>query len=505
MACGELATDPTSEATAVPGSEASSAAIECGIQSNNTTRKLADCVTLDGVQAHLVALQSIADANGGMRAAGTPGYDESAAYVSGLLSQAGYAVTVQTFQFRDFRELGASTLEQVTPTPTTYVQGSDFDILGYSGAADITANVIPVDLDLGSGNSSTSGCESADFAGFPVGTIALLQRGGCEFIVKVENAEAAGAVGVIIFNQGNTIDRLDIFKGSLTAAYTGGLPAMTATYDLGITLSVQASVTVRMATNVSTTVTQTSNVLAETRDGDAGNVVMVGGHLDSVRDGPGINDNGSSSAALLEVALQMALVKPRNKVRFAWWGAEEVGLIGSTQYLAGLSSAQRAAIALYLNFDMIASPNFVYFVYDPQDGNGSTAITKFFQDFYAGRSLPSELAPMPGGSDHTAFSAYGIPIGGVFTGADGVKTDEQAALYGGLSGIEYDPCYHLACDTYNNLSLAALDVNADAIASAVIQFAMSTETVNGKKGKGNFRVRVSPSTTSFAIDGLVVR
>jgi aminopeptidase Y len=223
---------------------------------------------------------------------------------------------------------------------------------------------------------------------------------------------------------------------------------------------------------------------------------MVGAHLDSVNAGPGINDNGSGSAAILETAEQLGKVKPRNKVRFALWGAEESGLVGSIYYVNNLSEADRAKIALYLNFDMIGSPNHVFFVYDGDDSDGvgagpgpggSAPIEKVFESFYASRGLPFKGTDFSGRSDYGPFITAGIPAGGLFTGAEGVKTAAEAALWGGTAGEQYDPCYHLACDTYDNNNNVALETNADGVAFATLQFAQNTSAVNGAKGKGNFK------------------
>jgi Zn-dependent M28 family amino/carboxypeptidase len=250
-----------------------------------------------------------------------------------------------------------------------------------------------------------------------------------------------------------------------------------------------------MVTDVLREVVTTFNVLAETPGGRADNVVMVGAHLDSVPAGPGINDNGSGSAAILEVALQMQKVKPRNKVRFAWWGAEESGLIGSDFYVTSLSQAERDRIALYLNFDMVGSPNFVRFVYDG-DGDafglpgppGSEVIEELFEDFYASRGLAFEPTQIDFRSDYAAFLRLRDPVR---RAVQGIKTPAQVAIYGGTAGQQYDPCYHQACDTFDNVSLEVLDLNADAIAYAVLQYAMNTQAVNGKKGKGNFKPGVA--------------
>jgi Zn-dependent M28 family amino/carboxypeptidase len=243
------------------------------------------------------------------------------------------------------------------------------------------------------------------------------------------------------------------------------------------------------------------NVLAESTSGNANNVVMAGAHLDSVQRGPGINDNGSGSAALLELAEQMAKVNPRNKVRFAWWGAEEAGLVGSTAYVNGLSQAEKDQIALYLNFDMVGSPNHVFFIYDgdnsdgvgaPAGPAGSAAIEKTFERYFNSVNVPFKGTDFTGRSDYGPFIAVGIPSGGLFTGAEGIKTAAEAAIWGGTAGQQYDPCYHLACDTFANVNLTALDTNSDAIAYAVLQYAMNTSDVNGVKGKGNFKVNPVP-------------
>ncbi len=329
--------------------------------------------------------------------------------------------------------------------------------------------------------------------------IALIQRGTCTFAIKALNAQAAGAEAVVIFNQGNTPDREGLIVGTL-APDGVAIPVVGASFANGVALSEPGSTAY---VNVPPNETRTShNVLAESRSGNANNVVMVGAHLDSVDTGPGINDNGSGTAAILETAVQMAKVKPRNQVRFALWGAEELGLVGSDAYVVGLSDEDRAKIAMYLNFDMIGSPNYVRFVYDGDgsdidyDGDGqvfdlegppgSGAIENYFKGFYANRGLASEPTEISFRSDYAAFFDAGIPFGGLFTGAEGVKTAAEAAVYGGTAGVAYDPCYHQACDTFANNSDEVLDLNSDAVAASTLKFAMSTRSVNGVKGKGNF-------------------
>lgn len=191
------------------------------------------------------------------------------------------------------------------------------------------------------------------------------------------------------------------------------------------------------------------------------------------------------------MAENLAKAPVRNKVRFALWGAEESGLVGSTYYVNNLPSAELDKIALYLNFDMIGSPNHVFFVYDGDDSDavgagpgpaGSAQIEKLFEAYDNQRGLPFKGTDVSGRSDYGPFIAVVIPSGGLFTGAEGIKTADEAALWGGTAGQQYDPCYHLACDTYTNINLPAFDVNVDAVAYATLTSALSTETVNGVKG-----------------------
>ena len=234
------------------------------------------------------------------------------------------------------------------------------------------------------------------------------------------------------------------------------------------------------------------NVIAELEGKNEDNVVMAGAHLDSVIEGPGINDNGSGSAALLETALMMANSNPENTVRFAWWAAEEQGLVGSTDYVEGLSQAERDRIAVYLNYDMVGSPNYIFMVYDADQSTfeapvaippGSTAIEDVYESYYTLIGEPYDDTEFSGRSDYEAFILAGIPSGGLFTGAEEIKTEEQEAIWEGTAGQQFDPCYHLACDTLENVDLHALEVNSDLIAFAQLTFAYSTESVNGVRGK----------------------
>jgi Zn-dependent M28 family amino/carboxypeptidase len=479
----------------------------CEARANDNLKKLLECVTLEGVREHQAAFQAIANANGGTRAAGTPGYEDSVDYVVERMTAAGYDVSIDEFPFLFF---APSTLQQLTPVSATYATGAFTN----SGSGAVTAAVTAIDINLVPPRATTSGCDGAfteaavgqpivpdpagpdDFvnSGFVAGQIALIQRGGCSFALKATNAMAAGAAAVIIFNQGNDPTREGLIVGTLVPV-VATIPVVGASFANGAALA-QAGSTAFIEVPAPQNIIL-ENVLAETKGGDPNNVVMAGAHLDSVPAGPGINDNGSGSAAILEVAEQMAKVKARNTVRFAWWGAEEAGLVGSTAYVRGLSQAEKDRITLYLNFDMVGSPNYVFFIYDgdnsdgvgaPAGPAGSAEVEETFERYFDSVGEPFKGTDFTGRSDYGPFIAAGIPAGGLFTGAEGIKTAAEVAIWGGTAGQQYDPCYHLACDTFANNNDHALTVNSDAIAYATLQYGMSTSDIDGVKGKGNFKL-----------------
>ena len=307
-----------------------------------------------------------------------------------------------------------------------------------------------VDINLEGDRASTSGCEAEDFADFTAGNVALIQRGSCDFAVKAANAQAAGAAGVVIFNQGNDVpgdDRFGVLLGTLGAVGTT-IPVLGTSFEIGEALAADPTTTVRIAVETTMTTIDTFNVIAKTKKGDPTKQVVVGAHLDSVSEGPGINDNGSGSATILEVALQLAKTKSKvgNQIVFAWWSGEEDGLQGSNYYVSQLTDEQAANIALNLNFDMVGSPNSVNFVYDG-DGDafgeagpeGSAEIEAVFNDYFASQSIPTAPTAFDGRSDYFGFINAGIPAGGLFTGAEGIKTAEEAATFGGTAGAPVRP------------------------------------------------------------------
>jgi Zn-dependent M28 family amino/carboxypeptidase len=428
--------------------------------------ELSESITAEGIAAHLMALDAIATEHDGNRAAGTPGFEASAAYVEAKLQEAGYQTTRWPFSFDRYVELGPPQLAILTDPPAVYTANVDYSVPSWSPAGSVSAAIEAVDLDLGLGNQSTSGCEVEDFAGFTPGNIAIIQRGTCTFVTKVQNAEAAGAVGVVLFNQGDSEGRLGLFGGSLGSQNTLAVPVLFSTYAIGVELADAAALDVvilDLSVDAGVVATETFNVLAETATGDADHVVMLGAHLDSVPAGPGVNDNGSGSASVLELALQFAACSPNNKVRFAWWGAEEWGLHGSRQYVAALDDDELARLALYLNFDMVASPNYVRYVHHGDGGpEGSTLLHDAFVEWFDAHDLDTTGASFAGNSDYQPFVDAGVPSGGLATGAGGSKSNEQAETYGGMAGLPYDACYHQACDDQQNFDLEVLGQNGQA-------------------------------------------
>ncbi|MGI5164720.1 M20/M25/M40 family metallo-hydrolase [Spirillospora sp. CA-253888] len=450
---------------------------------------LASLVTAKDATKHLNAFAEIAKYNGGNRSAGSPGYDISVKYVVSQLKKAGFSPTTQAFPFDFYRQTGKGALEQTAPNQVSYKEGTEYNTMEYSVAGDVTAPVTAVDVPA-PGEGGSSGCEESDFAGFPAGNIALIQRGTCNLIVKSENAKKAGASAVVMYN------RPDV-EGPITGATQGtpaGLPVMSTTHAIGrqlIPLAQAGTLKLRVKSETLNERRTTHNVIAETKHGRADNVVLLGAHLDGVPAGAGINDNATGSAAILAVAQKINKLGKKNiknKVRFAWWGAEEINLVGSTYYVNNLSEADRAKIALNLNFDMLGSPNGVRAVYDGDDSSGagtnppagSGAIEAIIKGYYAKRKLPTVESEFNGRSDYGPFIEHGIPAGGIDTGAEGIKTPEEAKLFGGTAGQPYDPCYHAACDGLKNVNYKLFDTNVDGVAFATQTFAKSTLPVNGE-------------------------
>jgi Zn-dependent M28 family amino/carboxypeptidase len=434
----------------------------------------------EGAFAHVQALQEIATANGGNRAAGTPGYDRSADYVAERLRDAGYIVRFEEFTFPFFEERSPPVVAtksadgELAPLPAVAIR-----TLANSGSGAVRGRLQAVDLDLADGappGPSTSGCEASDFEGFEQGAIALLRRGTCPFQVKVDNAVAAGAAGVIIMNAGDTPERTNAFPGRLTRV--ASVPVIGIAFEparrLASAIGSGDDIAVRMQVDAEAGSRTTRNVLAD-RQGDPARTIVVGAHLDSVRDGPGINDNASGVAAVLEAARRLAETEagPGPRVRFAFWGSEEVGLVGSRHHVNGLAEEERRGIVVYINLDMVAARNFGRFVRGNQDGSAPIAAATHgaLVAHFRGRGLPVQerVATRRGGfgSDDASFAAKGIPTVGLYAGAGSAKDETDAALFGGSAGQPFDPCYHKACDTIDNIDRGLLEEMSAALSHAL--------------------------------------
>jgi Zn-dependent M28 family amino/carboxypeptidase len=445
-------------------------------------------VTVPNMLQHEYKLQQFADQNGGTRVAGSPGNDKTANYIASTMRSAGWKVKKQPFEFPFFQELSDPTFELTAPTPRVFANPDEFVTMDFSGSGDVNGAIVPVDVVVPIGDSppstSTSGCEATDFVDFPAGAIALLQRGTCTFGVKVQNAQTAGAVGAIVFNEGQQPDRFGVVAGTLGGPTS--VPVVATSYTIGADLVAQyrdgAAPAAHIKTETLSETRTTNNVIADSPFGDPSRTVVVSAHNDSVGAGPGINDDGSGTSMDLELAKNLGKAGkfPTNHVRFLWVGAEEEGLLGSNYYVSQLTDAQKLKIIAMLDFDMVASPNYARQVYDG-DGStftdspgpgGSGFIESLFNDFFGSQDQATEPIPFDGRSDYVAFTNAGIPAGGIFTGAEKIKTAEEQALFGGTAGQPLDPCYHQACDTVNNLNLKAFGEMKDAAADVVFQLSL---------------------------------
>ena len=446
---------------------------------------LDDALDMGRVNEHLIMLQSLADQNHGNRAPSTTGSLQAGQYLIAQLEAAGYLPTIQEFDYSVFSEASPPVFEQVAPLMAVYPPNDTggFMTSYYSGPGDVVASVQPVGVVIpisadSPPDTSSSGCEPEAFADFVPGKIALLQRGTCYFLDKVANAEAAGAVGVILFNEGQT-NRTDAF---VVPVATGPLsiPVVFANYRIAEALYQQIQngqdVRVHLKVDAVFDFMTTFNVLAETTGGDAAHTVLIGAHHDSVAEGPGINDNGTGVAALLELARLVAESGriPRNQIRFAFWGAEEEGLLGSEFYVDNLSPEELAKISLYLNVDMIGSPNFIRFVYDGDGSNspdpgplGSAHIEALLLNYFAAQGLPIQPTPIDGSSDYGSFADRGIPVGGIYSGSSEIKTESQVAIYGGMAGEVCDPNYHTRWDSLENVNTEVVEQIMRAFAFAL--------------------------------------
>ena len=373
----------------------------------------------DDVLRHFRALQAIADRSDGNRAAGTAGDRATVAYLERTLRAAGWRVTTQPVAIPFFRERRPGRLADL--------RRAQFAVAQYSPSADVRARVR---------RARGLGCSPGDFGGIRRGEIALVRRGTCRFAAKGRNAARRGAAALIVDDPG---------EDTPVAATLGrpGVPIPVVTVGEQAVRGLEGR-TIVLRVETTSDLRRTRNVIAETEG--ASRLVMAGAHHDSVRAGPGINDDGSGVAALLAVAERL---RDRPGLRLGFWAGEEAGLYGSRAYVRRLSAAERRAVRVYLNFDMVGSPNGRVLVYDRDD-----AFERLLRRSAGGVQGETRLQAS---SDHASFAAAGIPVGGLFTGAD-----ER-----GRGGRPSDPCYHRACDTVRNVDAGSTARAARAIERAL--------------------------------------
>jgi hypothetical protein len=500
---------------AAPTSADAITSAECDAQANDTPAKLLPCIQQDDLWAHMQAFQNIADANPGpdghaSRNSGEPGYRASVDYVADKMRAAGYNVTIQPYRFTYTSFVGTPTLSETSPTAHDFTLVDEWNPATSNGAAD--ADMKPaggIVLPATPTPTSASGCSPGDFTDF-TGKIALVQRGTCNFGVKVLNATAAGAVGVVIFNEGNP-GRTAVLSGTMVDAngnpFVPTIPvAFTSTatgqqlydeYNAGTPPHMNLAVQVIVDPN-----REDWNVIAESKGGDKNHVLVVDAHLDAIF-GAGMLDNASGSATILNLAEKMKNVNPRNKLRFIWFGGEELGLLGSAFYVNNLTSNEANHIGYDLDADVTATPNYLIGVLDPAgpDLFGRTVTSKFPSRVYKASTIARDqgvdyldsigknhefLSPV--GTDAFSFNQIGIPASGVLTGQDCCKVQEEVDLFGGQLG-NYEGNLGTSdggcvdnpfrwCDNLSNNDPVVMTFISRAFANMAVQMAFDTKIMS---------------------------
>lgn len=385
---------------------------------------IADRVEQIPLFEHLEQLQTIAEENGGNRAAGTAGYDATLDYVEGLLTDAGYETWRQPFEFV-YTEVLEDAFSQVTPEERDLEHGIFDGSPGTEG---------PLEADLVQPIQAL-GCTADAYDGVEVdGQVALVSRGECSFGEKSIAAGEAGASAVVIYNNAPGA----IGGGTLGPNQPEFIPSVSVSQELGGELIADledGAVSVSLDLDILVEERTTENLFAETSTGDPDNTVVLGAHADGVQAGPGIHDNGSGTVNVLGTALALGDRPVENKVRFAWWGAEELGLIGADYYVNELPDAEREQIKAYINMDMVApldEQNTFGVLNPPEAGQMADVLT----DSLESAENPWGPAQYAGNSDYQPFVDVGIPSTGLLA--------------------YYDDNYHTVDDDIENVSATTL-------------------------------------------------
>ncbi|MDT5077927.1 MAG: hypothetical protein QOJ80_2564 [Mycobacterium sp.] len=443
-------------------------------------RELASKVTVDGVYSHLRKLADIAAANKNSRAEGTPGYQASVDYVAGMLRDKGFDVQTPEFERVALQQPGK---------PTLTVAGRSFPVDQASLLVGTAAGGLSA---LTLRPAKPAGCAAADYGSVNVkGALAVVDDTGCSVVDKQNVAATEGAVGLLVVSEPGPNGPA---AGLFTPGYYQDLKNPVAVIGKDVDAQLRrTSAPVKLTLDATSVMVKSRNVVAQTKTGDQHRVVVAGAHLDTAPRSPGINDNGTGVAAVLETALQLGGSAPlTNAVRFAFWGSEEAGLAGSTKYVQGLGREGLGDIAMYLNFDSLGSTNAGFFTYDgDQSGTpnpslpaasvpaGSAGIERTLAGYLNLAGVRPADMPLGRASDYSPFLLAGIPIGGLTAGTNQRKTEVQARLWGGRAGQPFDPNHGTPIDDIDNVDRHALSITAPAVAFAVGTYAHSTEGVNG--------------------------
>ncbi|KAJ2719563.1 hypothetical protein GGI07_005150 [Coemansia sp. Benny D115] len=437
-------------------------------------------LSTDRIYEHLIQLQTIASQHNNSRSVAT-GHKASAEYVIEHLKEHGNCdVYVQRFVSPVWTLKGTPRLGVRGDVKLDYIWSTDFQVLRYGGQGADIKEAPAVEI---------NGCKHLQDVD---GKVAVVQsHAGCTSFELAYALEQKGAKAVLFIMSPRfktpsraRVRLVDWKEGDPLMT----IPVLSATSSVGQLLqSLGDGALLNIHVDSSIKEVKTHNVICVGRTGDPNNTIVVGSHLDSVSAGPGLNDNGSGSMSTLEIQLTLARIahKPHNRLVFAWWAAEEDGLLGSRHFARVLAHGWENRwskedklpftwkdIALNLNFDMLASPNYIALVHNGSDAPknarlGSQRIQRVFEDYFVRHGYPYQITDMLAGSDFLPFVDNGVPAGGVLTGASEIKSIEDRRVHGGLANAPLDTCYHQDCDTLLNINRQALTKMSKAAMYAV--------------------------------------
>jgi hypothetical protein len=514
---------------ALPGSAGAITSAQCSARVNDTPSKLVECIQQPDLMAHMQSMQAIADANPGpdgmpSRNSGEPGYKASADYVAQKMEDAGYNVREQKYPFDYYAYTG---IPSFSSNGTDLVLNQDWGpgaSLGSLTGGTLTMvsnNVMPPTT----APSSSAGCAAGDFPASVAGHPVLIQRGGCNFGAKVKNAEAAGATGVVIFNEGNTNpDRTGLQIGSMIDAdgnaFVATIPVAFVTFAVGQAMydAVVNGTPPSISIDIKAIYQPNAddwNVIAESKGGDKNHVVVVDAHLDAIY-GAGMLDNASGSMAILDIGQMLQNVTPQNKLRFIWFGGEEVGLLGSQFYVNNLTSTQASHIGYDLDADVFGTPNYLIGILDPAAPDlFSKQVPETFPNkvykpsqvsrdqsiaFFDKAGYNHELIS-PNGTDAIWFNRIGVPASGLLTGQDCCKTQEEVDLFGGQTGnfegnlgTTDGGCVDNPfrwCDNIDNVDPANFTLMSKAFANTVVRMAFDTKVMSSSSNRAVYKPKTA--------------